>query len=151
MAATAQILPFPTEKDAEIARVSGRRLAVLASRNEPLTVYVRDNGQDTVLELPAGAVKLLFEILEDMAAGKAVAIVPHSTELTTQQAADYLNVSRPFLIKLLEEKRLPFRTVGTHRRILFEDVMAYKKNIDDARRRSLDELASLSQELEMGY
>lgn len=151
MAAAAQILPFPSETDAELARVSGRRLADLVSRNQPLTLHVREQGEDTVLELPATAVKLLFEILQDMAAGKAVAIVPHATELTTQQAADYLNVSRPFLIKLLAEKQLPFRSVGTHRRILFQDVMAYKKQIDEARRRSLDELAALSQELDMGY
>lgn len=90
-------------------------------------------------------------VLEDIAAGRAVTIVPQNAELTTQQAADVLNVSRPFLIGLLEEKKLPFRMVGTHRRVRFEDVLNYKDAIDVERRKVLAELAAEAQELGMGY
>ena len=86
-----------------------------------------------------------------MAAGNAVAITPLHPELTTQQAADFLNVSRPFLVGLLEEGKLPFRKVGTHRRILYNDLMAYKQQEDQARRRVLNELAKQAQELGLGY
>jgi len=141
----------PSREDVERARTSGQRLAPLARRGQPLTLRVRDAGREETIELPAGAVSLLQAILEDMASGRAVTIVPQNAELTTQQAADFLNVSRPFLVQLLEQKQLPFRMVGTHRRIRFEDVLRYKENTDAERRKILDQLASEAQELKMGY
>ena len=141
----------PSKRDIELARTSGQRLAPLARRGGPLTVRVRDAEHEQSLELPAGAVKLLMAILEDMAAGRAVTLVPQNAELTTQEAADFLNVSRPFLIQLLEQKKLPFRLVGTHRRVRFEDVLRYKEDIDSKRRKVLDELTTQAQELDMGY
>lgn len=151
MVTAAQATVPPSKDEIELARASGQRLAPLARRGGPLTFRVRDTEQEETIELPAGAVKLLVEILEDMAAGQAVTIVPQNAELTTQQAADFLNVSRPFLIRLLEEKKLPFRMVGTHRRIRFEDVLKHKERIDAERRKVLDELAAEAQELDMGY
>ena len=141
----------PSREDVERARTSGQRLAPLARRGQPLTLRVRDAGEEETIELPAGAVSLLQAILEDMASGRAVTIVPQNAELTTQQAADFLNVSRPFLVQLLEQKKLPFRMVGTHRRIRFEDVLRYKENTDAERRKVLDQLATEAQELKMGY
>jgi excisionase family DNA binding protein len=150
--AAAALTSVPLSKeDVELARASGERLAPLARRGRPLTLRVRDAGLEETIELPAGAVKLLQAILEDMASGRAVTIVPQNAELTTQQAADFLNVSRPFLVQFLEQKKLPFRLVGTHRRIRFEDVLRYKENIDAARRKVLDQLAAEAQELKMGY
>src|SRR5215831_2945466 len=141
----------PSKQDVELARASGQRLAPLARRGRPLTLRVRAAGEEETIELPAGAVKLLQAILEDMAAGRAVTLVPQNAELTTQEAADFLNVSRPFLIQLLEQKKLPFRLVGTHRRVRFEDVLRYKEDIDSKRRKVLDELTARAQELDMGY
>lgn len=141
----------PSRDDVALARTSGQRLAPLARSGRPLTMQVRGADEEEIIELPAGAVKLLVEILEDMASGLAVTIVPQNAELTTQQAADFLNVSRPFLVQLLEEGRLPFRKVGTHRRVRFEDVLQYKEAIDTERRKVLDSLAAEAQDLGMGY
>ena len=151
MATAAQTSVPPSKEDVELARASGQRLALLARRGHSLTLRVRDAGQEETIELPAGAVKLLQAILEDMAAGRAVTIVPQNAELTTQQAADFLNVSRPFLVQLLEQKKLPCRLVGTHRRIRFEDVLRFKENIDAERRKVLDQLVAEAQDLKMGY
>jgi excisionase family DNA binding protein len=142
---------LPSKEDVELARTSGQRLAPLARRGQPLTLRVRDAGQEETIELPAGAVRLLAAILEDMASGHAITIVPQNAELTTQQAADFLNVSRPFLVQLLERKQLPFRLVGSHRRVRIEDVLRYKENIDAERRKVLDQLAAEAQELKLGY
>jgi excisionase family DNA binding protein len=141
----------PSREDVDLARKSGQRLAPLARQDRPLTLRVGDPDYKDTIELPAGAVKLLMAILEDMASGHAVTIVPHNAELTTRQAADFLNVSRPFLIQLLEDKKLPFRMVGTHRRVRFEDVLRYKEDIDRKRREVLDELAAEAQNLKLGY
>jgi excisionase family DNA binding protein len=140
---------LPTREEVELARKSGQQLAPLARRGRPLTVHVCD--PEETIELPAGAVKLLMAILEETASGHAVTIVPQNAELTTQQTADFLNVSRPFLVQLLEEKKIPFRYVGSHRRIRFEDALRYKEDIDAKRRAVLDELAQEAQDLKLGY
>jgi excisionase family DNA binding protein len=107
--------------------------------------------QEVVIRLPARAVQLLQAILVQMAEGKAVTLIPTHAELTTQQAADILNVSRPFFVRLIERGDVPFRKVGTHRRVLLSDVIAYKERTDAAREQSLAELTALSQELNLGY
>lgn len=141
----------PSAQDAATARVSGQILSHYAQQNRALTLRVRDAGQDKPIELPAGAVALLMEILEAMASGRGVTIIPENAELTTVQAADVLNVSRPFLIKLLDEGAIPHRKVGKHRRVRMEDVMAFKAKIDSERESVLDELVRDAQEQGMGY
>jgi excisionase family DNA binding protein len=140
----------PTAQEADLARTSGQRLARYRNSNKPLSIRVMEE-QEQLLDLPAGAVALLMDILEAMAAGRGVAIIPQNAELTTVQAAEILNVSRPFLIKLLTDKVIPHRKVGKHRRILMEDVMAYKNRIDREREEVLNQLAADAQENSMGY
>jgi excisionase family DNA binding protein len=140
----------PTANDAAIARLSGQRLSRLARTNRSLMFRVEAE-QEQPIELPAGAVALLMDILEAMAAGRGVTIIPENAELTTVQAAGVLNVSRPFLIGLLENGTIPHRKVGRHRRIRMEDVMDYKARIDRDREAALDELTALAQQHDMGY
>ena len=142
----------PTEQESRLARVSGRRLAAHLRERSKVSIQVMEDDQSSeTVEIPATAYRLLVDILSEMANGKALTLLPVNAELTTQQAADLLNVSRPYLVSLLEEKHLPFHKVGTHRRILFQDVMDYKHRIDSARLVTLEELAAQAQELEMGY
>jgi excisionase family DNA binding protein len=141
----------PTAEEAALARASAQRLSRYRNLVKPLSIRVLDADQEQPLELPAGAVALLMDILEAMAAGCGVSIIPESAELTTVRAAEVLNVSRPYLIKLLAEKAIPHRKVGKHRRILMEDVMTYKKRIDRAREAVLDQLAAEAQEDDLGY
>ena len=103
------------------------------------------------IELPDSALEALRIIIEAMAAGQSITLVPHGKELTSQEAADILHVSRPHLIKLLDRSELPFHRVGTHRRIRIEDVLAYRDRRDAALEAALDELARLSEELPGGY
>lgn len=141
----------PTERESVIARTSKQLLSRYAREDQPLTLRVIDADHDEPLELPAGAVTLLMDILGAMASGQGVTLIPEDAELTSVQAADILHVSRPFLIKLLEAGQIPYRRVGKHRRIRMEDVMNYKQAIDQEREAVLDRLVADAQEQDMGY
>ncbi|MGM0381068.1 MAG: helix-turn-helix domain-containing protein [bacterium] len=142
----------PTESEAKQAQKTGRILAKHIKKNKKLEIQIVDNGDEPeTLQLPASAGKLLLKLLTELAKGNAVSLIPHHAELTTQQAADLLNVSRPHIVELLEEGEIPFRKVGTHRRIRFEDLLEYKRNIDNRREDTLDELVKQAQELNLGY
>ena len=145
-------LRLPSPKTAEEARVALRRLADLSHKKIP-TVQVRPEGKAAAVSVtvPREAFDLFLEILGQMANGNAVTIVPVHAELTTQQTADLLNVSRPFLVKLLEDGKIPSRKVGVHRRIRAEDVIAYKHADDLRRRATLDELTAEAQKHGLGY
>jgi excisionase family DNA binding protein len=151
MAALAHRQLPPTAQDSAIARQSGQYLSRLARRNRPLTVRVADADQERPIELPAGAVALLMDILDAMAAGRGLTLIPENAELTTVQAAQLLNVSRPFLIGLLEAGAIPYRKVGKHRRIRMEDAMAYKERTDREHEAVLDDLVADAQTNGMGY
>jgi excisionase family DNA binding protein len=138
---------LPTETDATLARETSRLLAPRMGSKAPLSFRVGDASKEETLQLPASAVKMLVRILEEMARGNAVTLIPVHAELTTQEAADLLNISRPSLIQLLAEEKIEYRRVGTHRRIRFEALMQYKRRADAERRAALDELAAYDQEL----
>jgi excisionase family DNA binding protein len=105
------------------------------------------NGRSAeMVEVPAAAVDLLVRILTEMASGNAITIIPIHAELTTRQAASILNVSRPYLIKLLEEGRIAYRKVGRHRRVPMQELMEYKQRNEAERRAAMDELAAMAQE-----
>jgi excisionase family DNA binding protein len=136
----------PTESDVRLARASSQRLRLYVQKNQPLRITAGE-GHDGTVEIPAAAAALLLRVLNQMAQGHAVTVLPSDTELTTQKAADILGVSRPFVVKEIKENRLPARNVGTRRRITLGDVLAYKKRSDANRQRALDDLAKLDQEL----
>ncbi|MCY2928675.1 MAG: excisionase family DNA-binding protein [Planctomycetota bacterium] len=137
----------PTQEDVALARRSSRQLARFARGDLRVRIpRVREE-----VTIPKTAVRLLVDALSEMAQGHSVALTAVHVELSTQQAANLVGVSRPFLIKELDGLKIPFRKVGTHRRILFQDVLAYKQAIDKRRLATLDELAAQAQELKMGY
>jgi excisionase family DNA binding protein len=136
----------PTKDDAELAAKASRML----SRRAKTALRIRlDDGEE--LTLPTAAARLLTHLLTEMSQGNAVTLIPLHAELTTRQAADFLNVSRPHVVKLLDQKKIPFHKVGTHRRIYFTDLESFKETHEIARRQALDEIATEAQEMGMGY
>jgi len=140
----------PTEEMSALAADASRRLFRVIGTNQRETCVVRfESAPDEPLVLPAAAVRLLGALLTELAKGNAVTLMPHHAELTSQEAADLLNVSRPFLVSLLESGQLPFHKVGTHRRVRFSDLMTYKRRRDAESEEALRELAAISQELKL--
>lgn len=140
----------PGAVDVEVAARALRRvkdyLASPGARSDELAILV-EGGPGEALILPRPAVELFAHILAAMANGQGVQIMPVNAELTTQQAAELLNVSRPYLIGLLERGEIEYRLVGRHRRIRFDALMDYMRRDDLARKRAVDELTRLDQEL----
>ncbi|OZI34233.1 DNA-binding protein [Bordetella genomosp. 10] len=144
---------LPLERDVRLAVQGQRALAAyLATQVETQRIQIFDDkNQAHQVELPTSALRLLVDILAELAEGNAVKVVPVHAELTTQEAADLLNVSRPHLVKLLEDGALPFHKTGKHRRVRFADLMAFKSQRDQASEQAMEELAKQAQELGMGY
>ncbi len=132
----------------EIAQQSSELLASISASDS--TCELKINGEQTIT-IPSNILPQLTEILHHIAQGNQVKIVPIKQELTTTEAASILNVSRPYLVELLESGQIPFRKVGVRRRILYQDIMTYKERINAQRREALAELAAQAQELNMGY
>ena len=144
----------PTPDEAILAQESSRRLSRFVSTKRKKLLQLRiqpDDAPEETVSIPESAFRLLNEILTQMAKGNAVTLIPVHAELTTQQAADILNVSRPFLVEQLEKGVIPYRKVGTHRRIFFKDLMDFKEAMVRNRLKALEKLAAQAQELGMGY
>jgi excisionase family DNA binding protein len=133
----------PTNEDIELARASRAKVAKAMKRGN----LVR---RDT-LSVPQFLGPAILAMLDAMAHGNVVTVISSEAELTSQQAADMIGVSRPFLIQLLESGEIPFRKVGTHRRIRYVDLMEYKQQVDAQREAVLLELQKEAQDLNMGY
>jgi excisionase family DNA binding protein len=138
---------LPTAKEANLAKETIRFLSAHGGSASPLKLRVVGAPEGETVQLPASAVKMLVGILDEMARGNTVTLVPVHAELTTQEAADLLGISRPSLIQILDEGKINFRKVGTHRRVRFEAVMSYKRRADAERRAALAELAAYDQEI----
>lgn len=143
------VVPSPAE--IEQAQVSSRKIAELTAKGTPQQRYAFTDSKGTDIELSESACRVLLEALNAMAGGHSVMLVPLEAELTTQQAAEMLNVSRPFLVGLLESGEIAYRKVGRYRRIKRQDVLDYQVRRSHRRDEALDELTAQAQELGMGY
>lgn len=143
---------LPTEKEVALAKEGSRELSmVMNTPDETQEITICMGHSEQRVHLPASAVQMLMDILVNISQGNAVQVVPVHAELTTQQAADILMVSRPYLVKLLDEKKIEHRKVGSHRRIRYNDLLKFKEQEERARKAVLDELVAEAQELDMGY
>jgi excisionase family DNA binding protein len=141
---------IPNREESELARASAEALGRLMGQlPESERARVSLDGNEMIL--PRQALALLREVLSEMAQGNAVTIVPTHAELTTQEAANFLNVSRPHIVKLLEQNVIPFTKTGTHRRVRYQDLVNYRNQQIEQSQRALDKLAAEAQELGLGY
>jgi excisionase family DNA binding protein len=148
MSAIPHLTPLiPSEEDIKLAKETKEILAPRVSPTAPLDLRAINPLKEPSIKIPAHAAHLLVQILDQMSRGNAVRLIPVHAEITTQEAADLLNVSRPTLIRLLDEGKIEFHKVGTHRRVPFKSALAYKRHIDAERHAALAELAAYDQEL----
>jgi excisionase family DNA binding protein len=143
---------IPNQHESDLAKISSQELSSLVDVAGDLRLTITDaSGGERHVQIPSSALRLLFSVLSEMARGNAVSLIPLHAEVTTQEAAEILNVSRPYLVGLLEKGEIPFRKVGVQRRVLFQDLMEYKTRSDSERRSALDALAGQAQDLRLGY
>lgn len=149
---TTLALKMPSKAQTEQARDALRLLSDLSpSKGRMVRLRPEGVGHDVSAAVPVEAFRLFMAILGQMANGNAVTLVPVHAELTTQQAADLLNVSRPHLVQLLDDGKIPSRKVGAHRRVRAEDVLQFRMQEEKRRRAVLDELAAEAQKHGLGY
>ena len=151
--ATLSNVSLPVEREVKAAMEGQRALAaLLTTRLETQQIQIFDaKNKAHRMELPTSALRLLVNILAEYAEGNTVKVVPVHAELTTQEAADMLNVSRHHLVKLLEEGALPFHKAGKHRRVRLADLLKFKAQREQASEEAMAALAKQAQELDLGY
>ena len=141
--------PFvASEVEAEIAKAAAEKLQSVAAAKHDISIAVREV-PNLIVPLPAKAVEFILQILVAMKDRTPFSVIPHEAELTTQQAADYLNVSRPFLIGLLDNGKLTHRMVGRHRRVKFHDLLEFEKNSRESRRAAIAEMVAEAERLKL--
>jgi excisionase family DNA binding protein len=153
VAATDMLLTplHPTEEEVDLAQRSSSKLSRLRNGPHALKITVTRGREQADITLPEIAFRMLELILKELAQGHAVALAPVDREISTQKAADLLNVSRPHLIKLLESGQIPFKKVGSHRRVRLGDLLEYKVRMDAEAEHAFAQLVEQAQELGMGY
>lgn len=140
--------PLPSKTDMELARVAQRCIMEALDRSKAVKIKLEsENGDMPPIELPPASLRLIGQLLGLMSEGRPFTLMPEKQELTTVEAANILNVSRPFVIKEIDSGRIPHRMVGSHRRILLTDLLEYAKQMQESREAALEELSRLSQEL----
>lgn len=144
---------LPNRQDIKAAKAAVQQLRNLYPGPGPAALQLRaaEDGTEAVVTLPRAACDLLIDMLSQLASGHAVTVVPVHAELTTQQAADLLNVSRPFLVSLLEQGKIKFHRVGNHRRVRFQDLMQYRRARMQQSQAALTELTADAERLKLGY
>lgn len=145
-----------SKEDVELAKAAQRSIVSALDHSRAVNIAILEDGVDRIedspiLKLPPNVLRLFADMLGALAQGNAVAVVPKELYVTTQEAAMFLNVSRPYLVRLLDEGKMPFHKVGTHRRIKFEDVVVYRDRRQKASHDALQELVDQAQELDLGY
>jgi excisionase family DNA binding protein len=145
------VLERPTKREQKMASESVENFTSAISKRKSDTVNIRIQESEELFTIPRRALEFLSHILSIMAEGKAISLIPSESELSTQQAADMLNVSRPHIVKLLEQGVIPFRKAGSHRRILLEDLIKHASQQKETARKSLKFLTEQAQDLNLGY
>jgi excisionase family DNA binding protein len=140
----------PSEDDVRVAR-SGRTKLQQAGSNAAVTLTLHEGKERTDIDVPEIVMRMLQAIMDEVAEGHAVALAPVDRQITTQKAADLLNVSRPHLVKLLEGGKIPFQKVGSHRRVRLADVLEYRARMEADAEKAYAELVAQGQALGMGY
>ena len=147
------IVEKTTKEDQKIARqsISKIRASQNSISNQKGIVKIKLQEEGDFLSIPQKALFLLLEILDSMAEGKSITLIPSEADVSTQQAADILHVSRPHLVKLLEKNQIEFKKVGIHRRIALKDLIKYEQKLNETRQVKLQFLTAQAQELNLGY
>lgn len=144
-------------EEVELAKAAQRCLIGALDHSKAVNIVILEEGVERtsdgapVLRLPPKVLRMFADMLGAMSQGQAITILPRSMEVTTQEAAMILNVSRPYLIKLLNENKIPFHKLGKHRRIRLEDVLQYKTERRETSLAALQALSDQAQELDMEY
>ena len=149
-------MTLESKEEVDLAKTAQRCIMAALDHSKAVNIALIEEGagrldNQSILKLPPKVLRLFAEALGALAHGKAVTLMPKELDLTTQEAAMFLNVSRPYLIRLLEQGRIPFHKVGTHRRIRFDEIVKYREARDISSQEALRELVEQAQELGMGY
>ena len=142
------------EREAEMAKTAQRCIMAALDHSKAHRIALvdrRSKNQAPILELPPKALRFFADLLGAMSQRQPVSLIPQKHELTTQEAAAFLNVSRPFVVKQLEEGKIPFRKVGRHRRVEFEQLVKYQESLRRDTDSALQDLADQAQALKQGY
>jgi excisionase family DNA binding protein len=144
---------LPSAEEITLARLGSQELsAVMETSGEAQKISIVDkSGKSHDVMIPSSALNIMIELLTQLAQGNSVSITPIHAELTTQEGADMLNMSRPTFIKLLDSEEIPFSRTGNRRKVAYVDLMEYKKRLEEKRLAALAELSELDQEMDMGY